>query len=677
MKKSFSILLFLTVACYIFNFSGQAQNVDFIASNFPEDPQGFNVAMRNLQQGNNHFTLGETMYPQALRFFLLANNFNSNNAILNYRIGICYYTDENFDNAISYLEKARSLNVNENKLHFYLGRLYHMTHEFEKGLEHYNAYKTSLGNDFNPEEGAKIERFIAQCKTGAELKRKPVNITIENIGRAINSRYPEYNPIISPDGNTLYFTSRRPNTTGGGKDPNDKQYYEDIYITYREGNSWKTPENPRFPLNSRTHDATAGISADGQILFVYRGSLGGNIFTSQRRDGQWTPPIRLNKNINTNSQETSASMTADGQILYFISNRPGGVGGKDVYMSVKDEKGDWGPASLIPGKVNTIYDEENAFISPDGKTLYFSSEGHNTMGGFDIFKSTLENGQWTSPVNLGYPINTARDDVFFTISENGHRGYYASAHFQGYGDTDIYEISFVDIIKEDIIASDEKKDSIIAELMKENITDISGKVLDKETKLPVNAKIIVNDRETGELITSLNTGIGGNYNIKLLPGKHYEITATAEGYVYHYETLNLLGVDGYQQMGKDIYMNKIATVFALDQGIRLANIYFDFNKSTLRPESFNELKKLVQFLSDNPSMKVEISGHTDNIGSAEYNKKLSTNRAKVVVDYLVSKGISSARLSYQGYGFDKPVATNDTDEGRQLNRRTEFKIIQQ
>lgn len=668
MKKSLTTLFFLVLTLCVFKTSIQAQNVDFIAANFPNDPKGFNVAVKNFNQGNNYFLLGETMYPQAMKYYHSANNFNPNNAILNYRMGICYYTEEDFDNAITYLEKAKSLQVKENKLHFYLGRLYHMTHEFDKGLEHYNAYKTSMGAEFNPEEGALIERCIINCTNGAELKRNPINVTIENIGKAINSRYPEYNPIISADGNTLYFTSRRPNTTGGGKDPSDKQYYEDIYISKKDGNTWSSPENPRIPLNTKTHDATAGISPDGNTLFVYKGTLGGDIYQAQKKDGSWTSPQKMNKNVNSSNQETSASITADGQTLYFVSNKPGGVGGKDIYMSTKDDKGEWGVATLISGKINTIYNEENAFISPDGKTLYFSSEGHNSMGGYDIFKSTLVDGNWTTPVNIGYPINTARDDVFFSISENGHRGYYASANFQGYGDKDIYEISFIDVIVED-------GGEVLAELKKENITEITGKVLDKETKLPINAKITVNDKETGELITTINTGPSGQYGLKLLPGKHYEITVNADGYVYHYETLDLIDVDGYQQVGKDIYMNKIATVFAIDQGIRLDNIYFDFDKSTLRSESYKELDKLLQFLRDNPTMHVEISGHTDSKGTAAYNKQLSTKRAKVVVDYLVGKGISASRLTHQGYGFDKPVASNDTEAGRQLNRRTEFKIL--
>jgi len=346
------------------------------------------------------------------------------------------------------------------------------------------------------------------------------------------------------------------------------------------------------------------------------------------------------------------------------------------------KKGNWGPPINLRD-INTPYDEEAVFIHPDGKTLYFSSKGWNTMGGYDIFKTVYENGHWSKPENVGYPINTADDDVFFTIAASGIHAYMSSARPGGYGDQDLYMITF--ITEKPTISSSEDnliawKTEPVSETVAEktvavslaSLTLLKGRILDDATKQPVEATIILTDNEKGEeLATFTSNSATGKYLVSLPSGKNYGIAVKAEGYLFYSENFNIPANAPYQEIEKDIYLKKID----IGASIVLRNIFFDFNKATLRPESKTELDGLIQLMKDNPTLKIEISGHTDNIGSAEYNKKLSEQRAKAVVDYLIAAGISSDRLTYVGYGFEKPIAPNTTEEGRQLNRRTEFKII--
>ena len=482
----------------------------------------------------------------------------------------------------------------------------------------------------------------------------------------------------------MFFTSRRNNSTGGKLDEFGS-YFEDIYISEKAGSDWTPPTNPPKPLNSNDHDACVGLSPDGQTLLIYKGSTGaGDVYMSHLKGSTWTSPKRLNSNINTKYHESSASISYDGKTLYFVSDKPGGFGGRDIYYSTLDKKGNWIKAVNIGSAINTPYDEEGVFIHPDGKTLYFSSKGHNSMGGYDIFKSVNENGIWSTPVNLGYPINTPDDDVNFSISASGIHGYYMSVRPDGYGDRDLYIVTFLGVEKplvnnteDNLLASltqpvSETNIEKPVEIKANQVTILKGKVLDEINLQPIGAVIEITDNEKNEVIASFESNSStGKYLISLPSGKNYGIAVKAPGYLFHSENLNIPPTTIYQEIERDIKLKKLE----IGSTIVLNNIFFDFNKSVLRPESIPELERLIKLMNEFPTLKIEISGHTDNIGTAAYNKTLSENRAKSVVDYLVSKGILKDRLTFMGYGFDKPIATNDTDEGRQQNRRTEFKII--
>ena len=329
--------------------------------------------------------------------------------------------------------------------------------------------------------------------------------------------------------------------------------------------------------------------------------------------------------------------------------------------------------------INTPFDEEGVFITPDGETLYFSSKGHKTMGGFDIFKSKYEDGKWSNPVNMGYPVNTPDDDVFFTMASSGQRGYYSSKKKDGFGGQDLYIITFLGAAKPMILSTEDlqlaylEKSAMPKPAPKiEQNTILSGVILDSDNLTPLQATIDIIDNSKNELMASFESNsTSGAYLISLKPGKNYGISVSKPEYLFHSENFDIPEDAVAKKIQKDILLKKI------EVGIKIVlnNIFFDFNKATLRPESVAELDRLNRLMTDTPSLRIEISGHTDNVGSASYNQKLSESRAKAVVDYLLKKGVDASRLEYKGYGFEQPVASNKTEEGRQQNRRTEFKIL--
>jgi outer membrane protein OmpA-like peptidoglycan-associated protein/tetratricopeptide (TPR) repeat protein len=682
MKKYILLLILITMMAPL---SLMAQNIEFEKSNFPDKPRELKEAKSNLAQGNKNYDMGKGMYLTALEYFLKAQAFNPNNALLNYKIGNCYITTVQKTKSIGYFEKALALEPSvANDIKYLLAQAYHLNLEFDKAIKMYQEYKAGCTPEEIATVGPDIERRIAQCNVGLKLIQEPARVFIDNLGSTVNSIYPEYAPLITADESTIFFTSRRDNTTGGKRDPNDLGYYEDIYFSEKSGGDWTTPKNPVKPLNGSKHDATVGLSPDGQILLTYKGSNGGDIYQCVLKGDKWDKPEKLPKTINTKMHESSATFSPDGRTLYFVSDREGGFGEGDIWMSKKDKKGKWGEAVNLGATINTKYDEEGVFMHPNGKTLYFSSQGHNSMGGYDIFKSTYENGIWSVPENIGYPINSADDDVFFSISASGIHGYYSSIKPDGYGMQDIYIITFLGAEKPVINNTEDNllasltapvSDKVIeptVEIKDNQLTLLKGVITDEITTLPVGAIIEITDNDKNEVIASFESNSKtGKYLVTLPSGKNYGLAVKAEGYLFHSENFNIPPTTSYREVEKNIQLKKVE----VGSVIVLNNIFFDFNKSTLRPDSYAELDRLLKLLNDLPTLRIEISGHTDNIGSAAYNKTLSENRAKAVVDWLTGKGIKADRLTYVGYGFDKPIATNDTEEGRQMNRRTEFKVI--
>jgi len=612
-----------------------------------------NAQSPEIKKGDNFYR--QNKFAQALEIYLSVYDKNAEDALLNYRIGNCYLKSITKAKAVKYLEKAEELQYTiEKDLYYLLAQAYHQSMQWDKAIDAYTSYTDGLTLQEIKTLGPIIEKKIEECKVGKILLEKPVKVKIENIGATINSAYPDYAPVISSDEAVLMFTSRRDGSTGG-KDKLTGEYDEDVFVSYQKNEKWSQAKNIGTPISTKEHDSNIALSNDGQKLILYKDDNGiGNIYESVQKGDKWSTPEKLQTPISTNAHESSASYSPDGKILYFVSNRPDGVGGRDIYYARLNDKGQWDNVTNIGNTINTPYDEEGVFMHPDGKTLYFSSQGHQTMGGFDIFKSVLDSGKWSKPENIGYPINSPDDDLFFVLAASGLRGYYASVKDGGFGDLDIYVINFID-----------QKPIVY-------VTILKGTITDAVTSQPLEADIEIIDNEKNESVARFNSNSAtGNYLVSLPSGKNYGIAVNAKGYLFHSENVNIPPATGYQEIIRDIALQKII----VGSKTRLNNIFFDYDKATLRKESIAELDRLVTLLKNTPGLRIQISGHTDNRGSADYNQKLSENRAKAVVDYLIEKGIAQDRLQYKGYGFSSPVATNDNEEGRQMNRRTEFEIL--
>jgi outer membrane protein OmpA-like peptidoglycan-associated protein/tetratricopeptide (TPR) repeat protein len=680
--KKIIVLLSLIVSSAL-----TAQNVEFVETNF-SGKEGFKEAFNRLKEGDKQFEQGPMFYKMALYHYFAANQFNPNSALLNFRMGKCYLSSSNKLKSISFLEKALKLNPDvDAEIHYLLGKAYHLGMQWDKAIAAFKTFQKGL-NATDPAEAkliADADKRIQECTTGKELVKNPVRVFIDNVGAEINTQYSDYAPVISADESVMLFTSRRPTTTGGKMDPAINEYFEDIYMSTKQNDKWTTAVNMGAPINTEDHDANSGLSADGQRFLIYIGKNNGDLCESELKGTIWTKPERMNKNINTDYHESSACYTADGKSVYFVSDKPeDGLGDRDIYVSKKDEKGKWGKAVNLGPVINTKGSEEGVFIHPDGRTLYFSSNGHKTMGAHDIFKSVYENGQWSVPENIGYPVNTTDDDVFFVMSASGKHGYYASSNEKGLGEKDIYMVTFLGPEKPMVLNNEDNllasltapiKETVMAPtiVIKEaQLTILKGVITDALTQKPLEATIEIIDNLKNEVIASFTSNSStGNYLVSLPAGKNYGIAVKKENYLFHSENFDIPITAAFQEVVKDVGLKNVS----VGSKIILKNIFFDYGKATLRAESTSELERLVKLLNDVSGLKIEISGFTDSKGSAEFNQKLSENRAKSVVDYLVRAGIAADRLTFVGYGKEQAIASNDTEEGRQMNRRTEFKVL--
>lgn len=655
--KFFVIFIFLFVFTQDVEAQRKQEDVSFRISNFPGRYSELRQARRNIRSGNQFVAINR--YGRALDYYKRAYNFNPNNADLNFKVGICYYNSAQKYDCLQYFKKAYELDNKVNdKILYYLGRGYHLNYEFEKAISFYNEYGRQ---NWDTETIHLVERLTNQCRTGIELLKDTLNVKITNLGANVNTEYREYAPLVTSDGSTMYFTSRRKGT--GGNIADDGMYYEDIYRTTKTPSGWTSARGVGRPLNTPMHSAAVGLSPDGQQLFVYMDKNGGDIYVSRLRGSRWTEPECVGKSINSPYHESKAALSYDNRTLFFISDRPDlSIGGRDIFYSELDRNGNWSDPINLGPTINTEYDEVDIFLHPDGRTMYFSSEGHNSMGGLDIFRTVRdENGNWSKPENIGYPINTPGDDAFFVTDASGRTAYFASVRPEGFGMHDIYEIVF--IVDEE--KPEEKRDRVLLTLVK-------GVVRDAESGFPLEADIQIIDNVKDEIVANFVTNsVTGGYIINLPSGRNYGINVSRTGYLFHSENFNLPDTAEYQEYTVDIDLQKIE----IGTTVILRNIFFEFDSYELLPESFAELNRVVDVLNNQKNIRIEISGHTDDRGTHDYNYTLSKNRARSVVNYLINKGINPDRLEYEGYAFSKPIADNETEEGRQLNRRVEFKII--
>lgn len=469
----------------------------------------------NLAEANSYFDVDD--YKNAKERYLTIYNESPNDEKINLNIAICRYKlREVADSILPYLKKTENSKYAE--AYFYTAKVYHLKHDFDEAIRHFEKYKTF---DENKREykNAEVDRLIKIASYAKQYMSNPHNAVVKNLGNPINTKYQEYVPLISADESVLYFTSRRPGSTGNETDAYGN-YYEDIYVSYWKENAWTEPKNVGAPLNTKTHDACVALSADAQQMMIYRTSkddeLSGDLYLAHATSTGWTPPEKLGPQINTGYKELSACFSPDGNTILFSSDKPGGFGGKDIYSVVKLPNGKWSLPTNLGDKINTKQDEDAPFISADGKTLYFSSKGHTTMGEYDIFKANIvEDNRYDSTQDVGYPINTVGDDIYFVINANAKHGYYSSLNVNpneiGYGSQDIYMVD-MHYSENDLI-------------VKKGIT-LQGKA-----QKPIGARITLTDKATNKVSAIYNSSAKtGSFIMVLNPYIGYKAVAECHEY---------------------------------------------------------------------------------------------------------------------------------------------------
>jgi outer membrane protein OmpA-like peptidoglycan-associated protein len=676
--------------------------------------------------------LSNESYQKALPILLDMEKMDPKNSNTLFSIGNCYmHTIYNKDLSIPYFErimddyknmtltykvgnhKEKQAPIETFRL---LGQAYHFDYQFEKALEKYEEYKDVLDPQ-NYADNKAIDRDIQITKNAMELKANPIDMRIKGITK-INTEYAEYRPKVTGDENKMYFTSRRKNSEHTAVDEEGK-YYEDVYYSLRKFGEWQEPVLLNETINTPSHDACLYTSPDGQYMLIFRASAAtlteGGIYETTLNGDTWSEPSLVQADINSNYWETDVSVSADGSSMFFTSDRPGGIGGRDIWMMKKLPDGEWANVQNIGNVINSEYDEEGPYLHPDGKTLYFSSKGHNTMGGFDVFKSEKqEDGSWGTPENIGYPINTTGDDVFYFPTNDGLRAYFSSFRKGGKGDQDIYilelpnfepktlavykgiaKYSDGEVIKDMVITIFDDSTGEEVGIYRPNAT--TGRflfILQPGQRYEVEydadnlqASDLVNVPNSGGIMDIVKLVVREGNTLKIATGEVDDsdiISLVEEEDPTNVEITDVIvSIENPNKKpdDKDPVEENTTTTNVTEyasQGEYLKDLYFLYDRVILIDESEPDYEATLKFLQDNPTVKVKIEGHTDSHGSDEYNQWLSSARSNKIRNRLYDNGVAWGRMSTRGYGEAKPIAPNknadgsDNPEGRQLNRRVSF-----
>ncbi len=618
-------------------------------------------------------------------------NTSSNKAIKLYEKAEEFFKKRQFDEGINSLEKAVGIDPNFTEALYRLATTYELFQKFEVAAKYYQrviasqpdnpryqgvyivvannqlregnyeeakqlADKSLLLNPNNQKNTQQAQALLEICTYAIEGMKTPLKFNPTILENPLNQFKIQYFPVLTGDEQTIVFTARKPDQT------------DDLFISYKKDGQWTEPVSISDNINTADNEGTCSISANGRVLvFTYcanmklRNSFGGcDLCISYKVGDEWSEPENLGRNVNSGAKDTQPSLSADGKTLYFSSSRPGGSGGLDIWVSKMDESGKWLPAQNLGTTINTPGNEESPFIHANGRYLYFSSNGFPKMsyGGADLYYSEYTNPGWTTPKNLGYPINNQANQVGLFLTADSERGYYT--HEEGQGSFR----NFTAVLKS-FEVPDTLKPAGISNYVK-------GTIYDAKTQEKLEAKIELTDINTKTKQSSTTSDpITGEYLFILTQGSEYSLSITRKDYAYKSIAFNYTEGKDIAPIVQDIALDPIGV------GIRftLNNIFFDYNSFALQDKSKTELDELVKFMQENPKVKGEISGHTDNVGDRAANDTLSLKRAQSVFNYLVEKGVASDRLKYQGYGDRRPAESNATEEGRAKNRRIEFEIL--
>ncbi|NRA12542.1 MAG: PD40 domain-containing protein [Crocinitomicaceae bacterium] len=581
----------------------------------------------------------------------------------------------NYDAAIRHYVAALSIKPNHGRTgstYFYLANLQHATGDYDNAIRNLDIYLNN--RNASPELQANASEIRRNCVFARDAILNPLPFEPINAGSGINTAQPEYFPTITVDGKTILFTRR----IKDGRVRTAFKEQEDFFVSQLVENRWATAVPMPDNVNTVNNEGAPTISADGRTLVFVgcpdasgtdyganrtgRGSC--DLFITHRLGNRWSNPENLPGMLNSMHWETQPSLSADGKTMYFIRGLRGrnASNNSDIYVSHKDENDNWSNPKRLPDHINTKKREESVLIHTDGKTLYFASRGHIGMGGSDLYVTRMDDqGNWSMPKNLGYPINTKFDENSLMVSPEGEVAFFASNREGGYGDLDIYYFT-------------------MPEPMRPTKTlYFEGLVYYIKTKAPLPGKFTLIDLETGlEVMSAEADALTGEFVVPLPVNKEYALNVNYPGYLFFSQNFDMKNPENLEAIHLDVPMVPIGG----GPPVQLANVFFDVNKATLRKKSYIELDKLVEFLNDNPEIRIEIGGHTDVRGSN--NLVLSQNRAKAVYSYLFSKDVVAERMEYKGYGSSVPnitaaeianLPTEMQEEAHQANRRTEYKIL--
>lgn len=667
------------------------------------------------------------IFDNAISKYLQLLKSDSTNATYNMELGQAYYYSFRQPASISYFKRAMKYSKDSlSEAYYFLANSYHLVSAYDFAKKYYSIYlgmlkrqgtQYSRSHDVNLK--SEIQRKIEMCDNGLKatanskilIQGKEHSFQVSNLGISVNSIYDDYDAVLSTDDSAMYFTSRRSDNTEKKLDV-DEKYFEDIFTSNLSKIGWSKAHNIGAPINTGVHEGVIAVSKDNKTLYFFRGNNSGNFYSSIRAGDSWTNPkeFYLSPYLDKMAWEPSFFGLPSDNEIYLVSDRKGGLGKRDIYVSRKSAGGSWSPFKNLGSKINTPYEEDAVFITPDKKTMYFSSEGHNSIGGFDIFKSErIGDTLWSEAVNLGTPINTPGNDIYFIYNNSGDKIYFSSSAQNGHAtrDLDIYQIDLCDDIQTTTIVGVSKginngslsvfEKNSAKDIGPFNITNASYSIQLKHGKsyrftlstngiAPVTAEIAVPSQcKSYNLYQEIQFMKAGSPI--LFKNAFFDIAKEAEGKpnTEYLNSVNKKSLSNYNEVTvattPTIVVAATTTTITTPTTTTMTfnNVLFDFNKSNINDEYKSELDKAVEQLKAVEGKgKIEVAGYTDSKGSDNYNLALSKRRAEAVANYLISKGVSNSKIKFVGYGKSRPISPNenpdgtDNPDGRARNRRTEI-----
>lgn len=618
--------------------------------------------LRVFFQDAEYFLMSEE-YEEALNAYLKLYRANPGNANTNYRIGLCYLNiPGQKTRAIPYLEYA-SLHISEKYFEstyseknsppqtlFLLATAYQIDNQLDKAIETFTVYRKTLRvNDVY--EIDFVDKQIQACKRAEKFMKEPLNVKTRVLSDIIPQSTKNYNPVLSGDGNTLVYMTQ-------------EKFYQAVWMVKKQSeNTWSNPVNITPQIESDGDTYPTSISPDGNTLYLVRmNNFGADIYVSHFERNRWTPMSKMDKPVNSRFWEIHASISPDGKTLYFVSNRKGSLGGQDIFRTQLNSRGKWGEPENLGPTINTLYHEDCAFITEDGLSLYFASQGHEGMGGFDTYRSDLQPGDtWSVPVNLGYPVNSTDDNIFFYPVEKNKTALYAGPILPEEDHATIKEIVLLPRVTEMKIT------------LKGNVTLMDAADFPEDTRV-----IVSKIGETNWQDTLKPDPESGEFSLVINPGL-YSITASASNYETLVERLSV--EKDFERSELNLNLELTSTEVSSGEYLAVKNLLFGYNSAELKDTAILEIERLYQLMLKYPELYIEIIGHTDSRGTPGYNLELSKKRANSVLEYLVSRGLERTRFVTRGLGETNNLAINinpdgsDNPEGRKLNRCVEIKIL--